>query len=289
MSRLPRPGGKLHPSDSKKNKGGGGSGSAPGRWELDVLKAIILREDYLSRLADMSKSASQYTLVGSMANTLDLIRLTTVEVVETIATWRKQQPKHMPFKWNGINYLLKVPSDLDFMQEVHCLWFNWLDATRSQCDVMVRWLGFSFERNPFVMPDSLDSRSQVFEPGRAATPTTTSMDDPFLPVGGQPVAASVHPMSPTTAAGRSKGKTAYETRILNDDDLLPRPKPATLQGTAPSASLKAKPTVVLPSQVGDLDVLRIREAEKLLLEEEALFGRYKRDLYGRLVPGIVFC
>ncbi|ETW10012.1 hypothetical protein, variant [Aphanomyces invadans] len=347
MSRLPRPGGKLHPSDSKKNKGGGGSGSAPGRWvdggnvadtcrippydstkdkhvglapkispskkgarpttsittqpvhqasdtsiikapahrgnitfesdvpgnggmELDVLKAIILREDYLSRLADMSKSASQYTLVGSMANTLDLIRLTTVEVVETIATWRKQQPKHMPFKWNGINYLLKVPSDLDFMQE---------------CDVMVRWLGFSFERNPFVMPDSLDSRSQVFEPGRAATPTTTSMDDPFLPVGGLPVAAS--PMSPTTAAGRSKGKTAYETRILNDDDLLPRPKPATLQGTAPSASLKAKPTVVLPSQVGDLDVLRIREAEKLLLEEEALFGRYKRDLYGRLVPEAV--
>ncbi|KAF0721660.1 hypothetical protein AaE_010022 [Aphanomyces astaci] len=89
-----------------------------GGMELEVLKAIILREDYLTRLLDMSKRESQYTLVGSMANTLDLIRLTTVEVVEAIAAWRKLQPKHMPFKWNGVNYLLKVPSDLDFMQEV---------------------------------------------------------------------------------------------------------------------------------------------------------------------------
>ncbi|RHY14093.1 hypothetical protein DYB25_001248 [Aphanomyces astaci] len=302
MSLLPRPGGKVPPSGSKKSSGGspsngwvdGGNvadsrrippydatkdkhgGLAPkisynssSLPELEVLKAIILREDYLTRLLDMSKRESQYTLVGSMANTLDLIRLTTVEVVEAIAAWRKLQPKHMPFKWNGVNYLLKVPSDLDFMQE---------------CDVMVRWLGFSLDRNPFVMPDNLDTRGQVFEPRRPGTPTTSSIDDPFLSVGGLPVAAApVHPMSPTTAAGRT-AKTAYETRVLNDEDLVPRPKPAGFQASRPPTT-KAKTTVVLPSQIGDLDVLRIREAEKSLLEEEALFGRFKRDLYGRLVPG----
>ncbi|RQM19872.1 hypothetical protein B5M09_006231 [Aphanomyces astaci] len=274
MSLLPRPGGKVPPSGSKKSSGGspsngwvdGGNvadsrrippydatkdkhgGLAPkisynsSSWpELEVLKAIILREDYLTRLLDMSKRESQYTLVGSMANTLDLIRLTTVEVVEAIAAWRKLQPKHMPFKWNGVNYLLKVPSDLDFMQE-------------------------------------------VFEPRRPGTPTTSSIDDLFLSVGGLPVAAApVHPMPPTTAAGR-KAKTAYETRVLNDEDLVPRPKPAGFQASRPPTT-KAKTTVVLPSQIGDLDVLRIREAEKSLLEEESLFGRFKRDLYGRLVPG----
>ncbi|RHY68497.1 hypothetical protein DYB38_003391 [Aphanomyces astaci] len=304
MSLLPRPGGKVPPSGSKKSSGGspsngwvdGGNvadsrrippydatkdkhgGLAPkisynssSLPELEVLKAIILREDYLTRLLDMSKRESQYTLVGSMANTLDLIRLTTVEVVEAIAAWRKLQPKHMPFKWNGVNYLLKVPSDLDFMQE---------------CDVMVRWLGFSLDRNPFVMPDNLDTRGQVFEPRRPGTPTTSSIDDPFLSVGGLPVAAApVHPMSPTTAAGRT-AKTAYETRVLNDEDLVPRPKPAGFQASRPPTT-KAKTTVVLPSQIGDLDVLRIREAEKSLLEEEALFGRFKRDLYGRLVPEAV--
>ncbi|RHY14618.1 hypothetical protein DYB36_001417 [Aphanomyces astaci] len=278
MSLLPRPGGKVPPSGSKKSSGGspsngwvdGGNvadsrrippydatkdkhgGLAPkisynssSLPELEVLKAIILREDYLTRLLDMSKRESQYTLVGSMANTLDLIRLTTVEVVEAIAAWRKLQPKHMPFKWNGVNYLLKVPSDLDFMQE-------------------------------------------VFEPRRPGTPTTSSIDDPFLSVGGLPVAAAatpVHPMSPTTAAGRT-AKTAYETRVLNDEDLVPRPKPAGFQASRPPTT-KAKTTVVLPSQIGDLDVLRIREAEKSLLEEEALFGRFKRDLYGRLVPEAV--
>ncbi|KAF0686060.1 Aste57867_22122 [Aphanomyces stellatus] len=238
-----------------------------GGMELDVLKAIILREDYIGRLREMAESATPYAVVGSMANTLDMLRLTTVEVVETIVTWRKQQPKHMPFKWNGVNYLLKIPSDLDFLE---------------QCDVMVRWLGFSMLRNPFVVPDNLDAgRLQSFEP-------SSLLLEPFTAVGGHPVTPTVR--TPPTSAQRlplpNKGaKTAYETRVLNDEDLVPRQKPTT--ATPPATGPKPKATFVLPSQIGDLDVLRIREAEKLLLAEEEIFGRHKRDLYGRVVPEAV--
>ncbi|CAK4810797.1 unnamed protein product [Aphanomyces euteiches] len=239
-----------------------------GGMELDVLKAIILREDYISRLAELSRSESPYAVVGSMANTLDLIRLTTVEVVEAIATWRKRQTKHMPFKWNGINYLVKIPSDLDFLEE---------------CDVMRRWLGFSMTRNPFVMPENLDARSVVFEPGRPTSPSVDS--DPFMAIGGIPVAPAVSTPSASTRSP-PRQKTAYETRIINDDELVPRPKPVAAQTTI-QGQPKPKTTFVLPSQIGDLDVLRIREAEKLLLEEEALCGRYKRDLDGRVVPEAV--
>jgi hypothetical protein len=41
---------------------------------------------------------------------------------------------------------------------------------------------------------------------------------------------------------------------------------------------------VAPSTVGDLDVLRIRKAEKVILSEEAIQGQYLRDANGRLVP-----
>jgi len=43
--------------------------------------------------------------------------------------------------WNGVNYLLKMTSDLDF-----------LDDSR----VVRQWLGFSVFRNPFVVPLPLE-------------------------------------------------------------------------------------------------------------------------------------
>ncbi|OQR84247.1 hypothetical protein ACHHYP_13661 [Achlya hypogyna] len=231
--------------------------------ELDILKAIILREDYIARLKEMSESDSPYALVGAMANTLDLLRITTVEVVEAIIQWRKQQQKSLPFKWNGINYLLKLPSDLDFLQH---------------CDVMARWLGFSMLRNPFVMPENLERRHEdgvAFEPGAV---------DSFVEVGGVPV-SPLRPMrSPLTSSRPAKHKSAYETRIINDEELVPRNNTSADANASSTPSARPRSTYVLPSQIGNLDVLRIREAEKVVLAEEELCGRYARDLYGRVVP-----
>ena len=41
---------------------------------------------------------------------------------------------------------------------------------------------------------------------------------------------------------------------------------------------------MVPSHVGDLDMLRVRECEKVVLVEEELIGRYGRDEYNRVVP-----
>ncbi|OQS02859.1 hypothetical protein THRCLA_04807 [Thraustotheca clavata] len=238
---------------------------ANGGMELDILKTIILREDYIARLVEMSESDSPMALIGAMANTLDLLRITTVEVVEAIVQWRKRQQKYLPFKWNGINYLLKLPSDLDFFQ---------------QCDVMVNWLGFSMERNPFIMPDNLDRRQEevsqlLFEPGNM---------EPFFEVGGIPVAPLRPARSPNSSSRQGKHKTPYETRILNDEELLPRQLTSAQANASSTPPARPKSTFVLPSQIGNLDLLRIREAEKIVLAEEELCGRYSRDLYGRIVP-----
>jgi len=112
--------------------------------ELEVLKAILLREGYLHRIAETaaSKEATK-TVPTALPDLLDLCRIATVEVVEAIAKWRQAQPgkSTLPFDWNGINYLLKIPSDLDFLAENRPL---------------VAWLGFEVTRNPFIVPLPLE-------------------------------------------------------------------------------------------------------------------------------------
>ena len=109
---------------------------------LHVLKSILLRESHLQKLQTMEPKCKQ-NLNPEFENLLDIIRISTVEVVEAIVAWRKNVKKNSPavFVWNGINYLLKIPSDLDFL---------------SRNKTLVTWLGFSIERNPFIIPLSME-------------------------------------------------------------------------------------------------------------------------------------
>ncbi|KAL4176625.1 hypothetical protein KRP22_001566 [Phytophthora ramorum] len=60
-------------------------------------------------------------------------------------------------------------------------------------------------------------------------------------------------------------------------------------------SLRSKPRVViragktklisvLPSQIGEVGTTRLRDAEVVVLREDADFGRYTHDIHGRVVP-----
>ena len=43
--------------------------------------------------------------------------------------------------WNGINYLLKMPSDLDYLADYQAI---------------KKWTGFQLTRNPFTVPFPMD-------------------------------------------------------------------------------------------------------------------------------------
>lgn len=58
-----------------------------------------------------------------------------------------QKDHDAAFIWNGINYLLKMPSDLDYLSEY--LAIN-------------RWMGFSLERNPFCVPYAMEEGAAVY-------------------------------------------------------------------------------------------------------------------------------
>ena len=85
-----------------------------------------------------------------------IMRLVTCEIVELVQVWREKigpiegnrpwSPKsnqHVrPFRWKGKNYLLKIPTDLDFMTKRSCY-------------------GSAQQRNPFLLPFPLESLREI--------------------------------------------------------------------------------------------------------------------------------
>ena len=82
--------------------------------ELEVLKAILLREGYLKRLEkvinDWLSSGNTKSAPSGLSDLWDLIRMSTVEVVETVDTWRLavageggEDGAKPPFLWNGVD------------------------------------------------------------------------------------------------------------------------------------------------------------------------------------------
>ena len=283
--------------------------------ELDVLKNILLREGYVERIRVLTKDgrSKQMQLRNELIDLLDLVRVQTVETVEAVGRWRRTLAKPHPFVWNGVNYLLKIPSDLDFLDVYNPL---------------VAWLGFPMVRNPFVIPVVLDDRPDTparqqhlgagvsvpdgmdgRNPANASSVYGSTNDSAFTSIGGLEDSSHVFsetrpwgPLDPDAslqssvdggAAGGAGGAAglnetgdsllAYTTPVINDMDMLP----ARQAPPRPPRAVERKAERPLPSHIGDLDMLRVRESEKLILQEEMLRGRMMRDEYGRLIPEAV--
>jgi hypothetical protein len=225
--------------------------------ELEVLKCIILREGYIAKLKGMVKSKD--ALRNDLVDNIDLIRLITVEVIESIKRWRENLPKPYPFIWNGINYLLKIPSDMDFLDKTYPL---------------KTWFGFSLTRNPFMIPIALDNRLSTpryqYQKEAAKRGRTESNPLPeYEDMGGKDKGSKCRSGSenPTNEVGPKKGgdkheKGPYEVPVVNDPDLMK----SITNGFAikANASKSSDPSpmtgqsFVNPSQVSELDMLRIR-------------------------------
>ncbi|KAF1789603.1 Glycosyltransferase family 28, N-terminal domain [Phytophthora cactorum] len=266
--------------------------------ELEVLKCILVREGYLQRLGRASAAGHiGGAHLGETIDVLDLLRLATLETVEAIVAWRGYKQKNKAndklrsqvvepeqFKWNGINYLLKLASDLGFL---------------GKHTGLIEWLGFTLQRNPFILPLNLDCRAKLLQNSQPTGKTDSADSDRFLQVGGKRSRSTLGNSRSSNGgedaetlaqalAERKRAKTPYEIRVVNDEELVPnslsktgavRPKTRT-----PLKAVKAKYSSVLPSQIGEVDMARLHEAEIVVLQEEAAFGRYTRDIHGRVVP-----
>jgi len=58
-----------------------------------------------------------------------------------------QNDHNAAYYWNGVNYLLKMPSDLDYLNEYR---------------TVKKWLGFKIQRNPFCVPFPLEEGAPIY-------------------------------------------------------------------------------------------------------------------------------
>ena len=199
-----------------------------------------------------------------MSELLDLIRICSVETIESIQKWREAmvrdspwirlgvectvlgvrsrlsvacilQGKKVPFMWNGINYLLKMTSDVDFMDENRTIHY---------------WLGYPVFRNPFIVPLPLEQLPPIEQSPQRGH----SQSAPEDPRKGPNLASYTAPDFNTLGPGRVVEPEQMElfVRLKRKEVDVPR----------------------MLSVIGDLDMVRVREAEKVLLIEETQHMRY---------------
>ena len=139
------------------------------------------------------------------------------------------------------------------------------------------------QRNPFVLPGGLDGSHQ---------PTTHIESSIQIGRRGH---AHYSDSAPTNSINRSQAtieniSNPYNTPIVPG---MQRPSVTQRKIRRPTALLvngsqKSTKDDIFPSHVGELDMIRVREAEKVIMSEEDIHGRYKRSVYGRLLPGESF-
>jgi hypothetical protein len=254
--------------------------------ELDVLKCILLRETYITRLTAItdalrkqqllhSKRRSQTAVVAPTAalpsallDLLDLLRVASVDVIEAITLWRlaQQDPYPTPaFMWNGANYLLKMKSDTNFL---------------AACKPLKAWLGFSALQNPFLIPHDMDigsngeasyeatfehdARAETVELGRHAwtcavlAPDYRAVQRPKVVVAG----AKKHAYATAVINDTSLTQTAADKKLLLMTAKLKKQR--ALANAAP-ASLNTRG--IAPNLLSYTDLNRIRQCEYVLQAE----------------------
>lgn len=114
----------------------GGHNGKAALADVEILQKIIVRERLLSELSRLLKGGSDVSAVLSEAiELIKALRYETVEIIEDIHNWQNAQSTVRPFLFKGMNYLIKIARDLDFLD--------------SYDDVVERFC-FEFKCNPLA-------------------------------------------------------------------------------------------------------------------------------------------
>ena len=274
--------------------------------DLDVVRAILARESYLERLYSLVKTISK-KVKPEFADVLELVRASTLDVVGAIVKWREAKGSHrVQYLWNGINYLLRISSDLDYLSDYRAL--------------RMHMSHLSLQRNPFTvvfpMEDSakrylartveqkIVEESKLIIPGSRYKHETAVGGITFATLkaaygmefkGKLQVGNTVKVQSMTDIPLANINALAGAKKVtlaVVDETLLPggaamsparAPQGPTAGPGAVSTSARPVSRDSRPTTRDDY-MSKIRQAELVLLKEEERHGKFARDPEGRLVP-----
>ena len=190
--------------------------------------------------------------------------------------------------WNGINYLLKIPSDLDYIEGYKAV---------------TTWIGFSIRRNPFCVPYPMEDGVHLFagsfmEPtAKAGLEGINTSSDGFT-IGGGTGGSKLRQKFPKQDQKNSsyndsaffspmKGGTGYSRPLAS-------PYKSSATGPAEFSEMiqnGRSGTVNAPLGTGTVqsfilndEMTHVRNSERILLAEEDKYGRLDRDPQGRILP-----
>lgn len=159
--------------------------------DIEVLKAILLRENYLKKLHSQLEKSNGKIDVNTV-NLIDLLRESTIQTVQIIDSWEKSQvayPKIKCYSWNGENYLHKIAVDTSKI---------------SYREELEKWLGFSIICNPFLIPKDALRDVEKLSPSS------------MVVFGANPHAVKL----PSSTKIGAAIKSPYLTPIINDPEVF---------------------------------------------------------------------
>ena len=220
-----------------------------------------------------SRNSGQMESQLTLLTVLDQLRCTTVRAVEALITWQKRRleveakktvkeggggwgasvlnpagddeleerrsnnkrlvPERIPFVWDGVNYMLKMATDLDFLDSVRPL---------------RRTLGYPLIRNPFVTPFSLDQLPP--DPGPPA---------PLLPLAANSSSADLK--------AASGGRTVDSVRLFRASVAILEEEAAFVYGGIGGSSGGGGDSAMLPDWnqgVGQKQLANPRDTRNIL-------------------------
>lgn len=107
--------------------------------EVEILQKIIVREGLLAELHKLLKSQNDVSsCLNEVGEIVKALRYQTLDIVEDISAWQDVQSVPRPFLFKGLNYLVKIKGDLDFLDLYE-------EVTEKFC--------FEFRSNPLAYRD----------------------------------------------------------------------------------------------------------------------------------------
>ena len=84
--------------------------------EVEILQKVIVRENLIGELHKLLQNQNDVSsCLGEVVEIVKAVRYQTVDIVEDIDGWQSVQPTARAFLYRGINYLVKIFSDLNFL------------------------------------------------------------------------------------------------------------------------------------------------------------------------------
>jgi hypothetical protein len=134
--------------------------------EIEIIQKIVVRENMLLDLHKLVENNSDVTAcMSEVTELIKAVRWQTVEIIEDIRHWRSSLMSPMPFLFRGVNYLLKVATDFDFLDSY---------------DEIIERYCFEFRYNPLAYRQGGDSQSYIVGPMTTLSTIITRKPPPPL-------------------------------------------------------------------------------------------------------------